>query len=100
MQSSTRNVSTYLINKSFLFPFENSIITLMLLYNRRTPSVETLSQDGVETITPTPGPNDNNNNNKITSFVTTTTTVTLYVAGFSTVVTTTNSQGELITYST
>src|SRR2546429_8386084 len=99
MQSSTRSVSTCLINKSFYIFFENTKITPMLLYNCSAPIVTTVSQDAIETITPGPN-NNNNNNNKITSFVTTTTTVTMYYAGFSTTVTTTNSQGELITYST
>ncbi|GBC00074.1 hypothetical protein RclHR1_03730013, partial [Rhizophagus clarus] len=72
-----------------------------------TPKVETSTESTIETITPTPTPNDNNNNannnnnkNKITHWTTTTTTLTLYFAGFTSTVTTTNSQGQITSFAT
>ncbi|EXX76476.1 hypothetical protein RirG_032830 [Rhizophagus irregularis DAOM 197198w] len=79
------------------------------LHNHSTAKVETSTQDEVETVTPAPTPNANNNNNnnnnnngknKITKFTTTTTTQTLYFAGYTSTITTTNSLGEVTTFAT
>ncbi|RGB39579.1 hypothetical protein C1646_754306, partial [Rhizophagus diaphanus] len=77
-----------------------------------TPKVETSTQDEIETITPTPTPKKNNNKNdnnddnnddnkkKITHWTTTTTTLTLYFAGYTSTVTTTNAQGDITSFAT
>ena len=85
--------------------------TLPILYNIlilftivSTPKVTISTQTKIETMTPTPTPvsadNKNYEKNKITSFTTTVTTITLYYAGYSSTITTTDSKGELTTYAT
>src|SRR4051812_29023793 len=74
----------------------------MLFCNLSTPKTETSTQEEVEKITPTPNPNDKGDNekNKKNSYTTTTTIITLYYAGSTVSVTTTNDKGETITYET
>ena len=64
------------------------------------PKVKTSTQTKIETITPTPTSENSNDKHKVTRYSTTTTTVTLYYAGYSSTITTTDSKGRLKTYAT
>ena len=75
---------------------------LIFICNCSKAKTTTLTQNKIETITPTStdNHNDDKGKNPITSFTTTVITSTLYYPGYTTTITTTNSKGETISYET